>query len=448
MLARIIPHELAGTVPAIASKSVAHRLIICAALADKPTFVRCESTCADIDATARCLNALGAHVEPGLDGFTVTPVPREERLEGTVFKPRRDAVLDCGESGSTLRFILPVAAALGADPVLTGAGRLAERPLTPLLTEMFIGGCTFSPEGRFPLACRGTLRPGLFRLPGNVSSQYVSGLLMAALAMSSPLTVEVLGPLQSRPYVDLTVRALSEFGVAVDEKHFKPTTVSVERTVFTVDGRSCASPGTTGVEGDWSNAAFWLAAGAVGGQTVAVEGLDLNSPQGDRAIMAALLRFGAKAFRGGGCARVQPGRLHGYTFSAADIPDLVPVLAAVASVAEGETRITDCERLRIKESDRLATTAETLNALGAQVRVEGDDLVIQGVDHLTGGTVSSHNDHRIAMAAAVAAIRADGPVTIQGAEAVSKSYPGFFTDYRLLGGEVLLAETPAELERA
>lgn len=441
MLARITPHELAGTVPAIASKSMAHRLIICAALADGPTYVRCNSTCADIDATVRCLNALGAHVETAQDGFAVYPVPREERLAGPAFAPRRDALLDCGESGSTLRFMLPVAAALGADAVFTGAGRLAERPLGPLARELFIGGCTLTPEGQWPLGCRGQLRPGRFELPGNVSSQYVSGIMLAAPALGSTTQIVVRGHIESRPYIDLTVRALAAFGVAVDERRHPATPVSVEETLFTIHGGACASPGTVNVEGDWSNAAFWLCAGALGTKPVAVSGLDLNSPQGDRAIMGALLRFGARTRRGGGEARVHPNKLVGYTLSAADIPDLVPVIAAVASVAQGETRITDCARLRIKESDRLTTTAEVLNALGAQVRVDGDDLVIQGVERLAGGTVSSHNDHRIAMMAAVAAVRAEGPVMIEGAEAVAKSYPGFFTDYRLLGGTVDLTES-------
>ncbi len=441
MLARITPRPLSGTVPAIASKSMAHRLVILAALADAPTLVRCSTTCADIDATVRCLEALGAHVERCAEGFAVTPVPRVEELAGPAFLPTASPLLDCGESGSTLRFMLPVAAALGAEATFTGAGRLAARPLGALARELFIGGCTLSPEGSWPLTCAGRLRAGRFVLPGNVSSQYVSGIMLAAPALGlrgATTTIEVEGALESRPYLDLTVRALAVFGIHVAEQRLTAENGKPERTVFTIERPACVSPGTAEVEGDWSNAAFWLCAGALGTRRVAVSGLDLASPQGDRAVMGALLRFGARARRGGGLASVQPDKLHGYTFSAADIPDLVPVLAAVASVAAGETRITDCGRLRMKESDRIATTVEALGALRGEARAEGDTLVIRGVDALAGGTVQAHNDHRIAMMAAVAAVRATGPVTIEGAEAVAKSYPGFFDDYRALGGEVEL----------
>ena len=437
MLARITPHELSGTLPAIASKSMAHRLVILAALADRSTLVRCNTTCADIDATVRCLNALGARVTPVRGGFDVRPVRRELTLQGMVFRTRRGAVLDCGESGSTLRFMLPVAAALGADAFFTGAQRLVERPLKPLVKELRAHGASITAHRGFPIACAGKLQPARYEIPGNVSSQFVTGLMLAAPALGRPVEVAVTGELESRPYVDVTIRALRAFGIEVAERR----TVAEDGeplTVFSLNGAACASPRTVGVEGDWSNAAFWLCAGALGSEPVAVSGLDLASPQGDRAIMGALLRFGARVRRGSGLARVQPDKLRGYTLSAADIPDLVPTLAAVAALAEGETRITDCARLRMKESDRLATVAETVNRLGGNARAEGDDLVVTGVERLKGGTVSSHNDHRIAMMAAVAAVRAEGPVTIEGAEAVRKSYPGFFDDYRLLGGEVEL----------
>ena len=427
MIARIHPAPLAGTVPAIASKSMAHRMIIAAALADAPTRVVCDTTCEDIEATVRCLRALGARVERDGGAYAVEPV-----LQGAA---TRGAVLDCGESGSTLRFMLPVACALGADATFTGARRLGERPISPLTDELIAGGCEVGGVGSFPLTVSGSLRPGRFELPGDVSSQYISGLLLAAAVMDRPSEIRVSGAVESRPYVNLTLKVLDMYGVP-SEAISGQAPDGGRLTVFRVEGGGFHSPGQVAVEGDWSNAAFWLCAGALGGSPVSVEGLDLASPQGDRTILAALSRFGTRIVRSTGSATVVPERLAGFDLDARDVPDLVPVISAVASCAEGTTRIRNCGRLRLKESDRLQTTTETLRALGACIEVSGDDLVIEGRERLAGGTVASHNDHRIAMMAAVAATRCERPVEIRGAEAVAKSYPAFFDHYRLLGGSV------------
>lgn len=435
MIARIEPGPLAGSIAAISSKSVAHRLIIAAALANGRTRIACSTTCADIDATVRCLTALGARIDRTEEGYDVTPVPKSR--ERGILAACKGAVLDCGESGSTLRFLLPVAGALGADATLTGSARLGERPLDDLTGELLAGGCALEGLGGFPLSISGRLRPGRFILPGDVSSQYISGLLLAAPLLDGPVEILVRGRIESRPYVALTIEALRAFQVPVAERRLVGATAEEPQTLFTVGGEGYRTPGEVSVEGDWSNAAFWLCAGALGREPVTVTGLSLNSAQGDRAIMATLMRFGAKVLRSRGAATVRPDRLAGFTLSARDIPDLVPVVAAVAACAAGTTTITDCARLRIKESDRLATTTETLRALGADIAVQGDSLIINGRPSLTGGTVDAHNDHRIAMTAAVAALRADGPVTIVGAEAVAKSYPAFFDDYRALGGRVV-----------
>lgn len=427
MIARIHPAPLAGTVPAIASKSMAHRMIIAAALADAPTHVICDTTCEDIEATARCLRALGARVERDGGSYAIEPVLKGSAVQG--------AVLDCGESGSTLRFMIPVACALGADATFTGARRLGERPIAPLTDELIAGGCEVDGVGSFPLAVSGSLRPGRFELPGDVSSQYISGLLLATAVMDRPSEIRVSGAIESRPYVNLTLKVLDMFGVP-NEAISGQAPDGSRLTVFRVQGGGFRSPGQVAVEGDWSNAAFWLCAGALGDSPVTVEGLDLASPQGDRTILAALSRFGARIVRSTGSATVVPERLSGFDLDARDVPDLVPVIAAVASCAEGTTRIRNCGRLRLKESDRLQTTTETLRTLGASIEVSGDDLVIEGRERLAGGSVASHNDHRIAMMAAVAATRCKRPVEIRGAEAVAKSYPDFFDHYRLLGGSV------------
>lgn len=438
MIAQITPKPLAGIVPAISSKSMAHRLIIAAALANGHTQIACSTTCADIDATVRCLTALGAHIDRTPEGYEVSPIPKSREMG--ILAALKGATLDCGESGSTLRFMLPVACALGADATFTGAERLGERPLGDLASELLAGGCDLTGLGSFPLKTTGRLRPGRFVLPGDVSSQYISGLLLAAPVLPGRVEILVRGRIESKPYVNLTIQALHTFGVAVETKRLVGTTPEEPQTLFIVEGEGYRTPGAVSVEGDWSNAAFWLCAGALSRYAVTVRGISLNSVQGDRTIMAALVRFGAKVTRGTDAATVRPDRLHGFELSARDIPDLVPIVSAVAACAEGKTVIRDCARLRIKESDRLLTTTETLQALGADIRIEGDSLVIEGRETLDGGTIEAHNDHRIAMTAAIAASRCESPVTIVGAEAVAKSYPSFFEHYRLLGGNVTLKE--------
>ena len=433
MDARITPAPLAGTVEAIPSKSMAHRLLICAALCPGPTRIRCAGTSRDIEATIACLEALGARVERNGEVLDVTPLAGTGASDNVRTGTRR-ALLDCGESGSTLRFMLPVACALGCGASLTGRGRLAERPLSPLYEELVRAGAGLSPAGTFPLETSGRLRAGRFELPGNVSSQYVSGLLMAAPLLGGPSEIRVSEPVESRPYIDLTLMALARFGVDVVET--REEVDGVPHTCFVVSPSTpYRSPGEVTVEGDWSNAAFWLAAGALAGP-VSVSGLDLASRQGDRAVMAALAKLGARIERGGGTATATPGTPTAAELDVSDFPDLVPPLAAVAALAPGRTRLTGCERLRLKESDRVETVRAGLAALGAHVGVEGDDIVLDGVSELAGGTVDTANDHRIAMMAAIAATRAAGPVTILGAQCVEKSYPTFFEDYRALGGIV------------
>lgn len=409
------PRPLAGTVAAIPSKSWAHRLLLGAALSGEPTLLSCGPLSRDIQATMSCLSALGAELTYQNDTVLVHP----GRLPGCCRLP-------CGESGSTLRLLLPVVAALGIHAGFFMEGRLPSRPLAPLGRELEAHGVRLSrPEPGF-LQCRGKLEPGSFRLPGNVSSQFISGLLFALPLLDRESTLTVTGPVESGPYLKMTLAALELFGI-------HPT---VRGAAYFLSPASYRSPGQVHVEGDWSNAAFWLCAGALGDSPVTVEGLDLASPQGDRTILAALSRFGARIVRSTGSATVVPERLSGFDLDARDVPDLVPVIAAVASCAEGTTRIHNCGRLRLKESDRLETTTETLRTLGASIEVSGDDLVIEGRERLAGGSVASHNDHRIAMMAAVAATRCERPVEIRGAEAVAKSYPDFFDHYRLLGGSV------------
>ena len=417
------PGPLRGSVRAPSSKSVAHRALICAAASSAPTFVECTDTSQDIDATARCLAALGAAVEavPG-SGFSVSPVP--DAVAGPV-------TLDCGESGSTLRFMVPLAAAFGADATFVGARRLLERPMAPLEDALAAHGVSVS-RGDGWLRTSGRLAPGTYSVPGDVSSQFVSGILMASPLVGGPVAVDVSGPVASAPYIALTASVMAGFG--------RPVSVegSDGGTVYTADGVGrLTAPGTTvQVEGDWSNAAFWLVAGALGSE-VDVTGVDRSSAQGDRAVTAALALLGSSVSQGARWASASVGEPRAATLDVEQTPDLVPPLAVAAALAPGTSRITGTARLRIKESDRVATVAAGLRAVGAHISVEGDDILVHGGATLAGGTVDAANDHRIAMMAAVAATRCEGPVTIRGAECVAKSYPRFFDDYAALGGTVM-----------
>lgn len=409
---------LHGQVEAISSKSWLHRALICAAMAEQPTRLYWRSCGQDVAATVRCLEALGAQCTPQPDGLSL--------CRGQTASP---AVLDCGESGSTLRFLLPLAGALGVQAEFYASGRLPQRPLSPLYEQLMCHGYGLSPQGIVPLRAEGRLRGGTYRLPGNVSSQYVSGLLMALPLLVDDSEIMLTSKLESRPYVDLTLDLLRRFGVEVRQ---------TSEGFFVPGGQRPQTPGALRAEGDWSNAAFWLCAGALSEQGVTVCGLDPASRQGDRAVCEILSRFGAVLTVQEGRVSACRGSLRGIDVDCAQIPDLLPVLAAVAAGAEGTTRFYHAQRLRLKESDRLKTVAQTLTALGARVQEQPDGLTVEGRPRLEGGCVHARNDHRIVMMAAVAAPLCADPVCIEQAQAVDKSYPDFFRDAARLSAPVEL----------
>ncbi len=408
----IHPSAAVGSIAAIPSKSDAHRLLFCAALADAPTeiVVGEGELSADIRATIGCIRALGGKVDERGDTLCVTPIDR-----GVPTRPR---VCDCGESGSTARFLLPIAAVLGkASPItLVGHGRLPERPFAPLCDAMRAGGAVLDRD-LLPITAAGGLRAGEYRIAGNISSQYITGLLLALPLLGEESRIILTSPLASSGYVEMTISTLARFGIPV----------ALNADGFSIAAARYTSPGRITAEGDWSNAAFWLCAGAIGGE-ITVEGLSPDSRQGDRRIAEILRDFGAEVAVCGDRVTVSRRHLRGLTLSVDEIPDLVPVLAVVAALAEGESRFTDAGRLRLKESDRLATVSAMLCNLGGDARIEGDSLIVRGRKSLLGGSVDSAGDHRIAMAAAVAALGASSPIRILGAEAVSKSYPAFWQD--------------------
>lgn len=423
MIATISPALLGGTISAIASKSDAHRLLILAALCRGETRLLLEQRSEDIDATINCLRALGAAIEILPDGVLVRGI--EQAAE--------NPLLDCGESGSTFRFLLPVAAALCEHARFTGSGRLPERPIGELMQVMQAHGVAFSAE-RLPFATRGQLTGGNFSLPGNVSSQYLTGLLLALPLIVQDSTISLTTRLESAAYVEITLHALRRFGVHV----------RVENGVYAVSGgQAIQSPGKLRVDGDWSNAAFFLAAGALG-KPVTMTGLSLDSPQGDKAMLNALRQFGAIVTATAEAVTVSPAQRIGCTIDVGETPDLLPILAVLGACAAGETRLVNAARLRLKESDRLASVSAMLRALGGRVEELPDALLITD-GQLGGGTVDSCRDHRIAMSAAIASVRCSQKVTIRGADAVNKSYPAFYDDFYKLGGHVTLT-SPASYE--
>ena len=413
MIRAVTPGTRTGAVEAPASKSAAHRLLIGAALADRPSVLTCRGLSRDIEATAACLRALGAAIEIENDRLTVAPVPGEASEE---------ALLPCGESGSTLRFLLPVVGALGRKATFRMEGRLPERPHGALIEALTAHGMTIVQAGDL-LQCEGRLIPGVYTIPGDVSSQFISGLLFVLALLPGESELRVTGKTESAGYVAMTEGALARFGIQYKK---------APGLWRTPGGDAYRAPAELIVEGDWSSAAFFLCMGAVSDKGILVRGLPAQTAQGDRKIIDILQGFGAAVEESAAGVLVRKGRLTGQTVDAAEIPDLVPTVAALAAGAEGVTRIVNAARLRFKESDRLATTRAMLAALGADAEETADGLLIHGKSALTGGRIDAAGDHRIAMAAAVAAAFCAAPVEVDGAECVAKSYPAFWRDLEQL----------------
>ena len=484
---KIIPKKLKGRLDALPSKSHAHRVLIAQKLARMQSAAdRIHTEAASAD------NAHGSEIPTFSKDIEAT---KSCLAQLDCASPR----LNCIESGSTMRFMLPVVMALRDEAVFIGTGKLPSRPISPLKEEMERNGCTFSPGSGgansrgccetdmhtvpgssgtpaadtadipdgFSEICtiRGRLQPGTYRLAGNVSSQFITGLLFALPLLDGDSTLELTTSLESAGYVDLTLDVLRDFGIMIDKRR-SPEGFNI----YVINGsQRYIEPAAVTVQGDWSNAAFWLACGALGGD-VTLDGVDLTSSQRDKEFADILMQMGAhlevstggtsadhevsktpdtmlcsgspaasgytSAAGGHSSIRCSGDRLRAADIDAAQIPDLVPVLATVMALADGASEITHAERLRIKESDRIFTVHDFLSKLGADITDEGSGLSVRGKRTLPGGEVCGHNDHRIVMAAAVASCGCTGPVIIRGAEAVNKSYPDFFRDFAALGGEV------------
>ena len=425
-LKTVAPGPRTGQVLIPSSKSQLHRLLILAALGEEPVEIACRGIPEDVRATAGCLNALGAKIsvlEAGTaDTITAIPLDRSYCADG--------AVLDCGESGSTLRFLLPVAGALGANCLVLRRGRLPERPLAPYDAQLKANGMRIGGKGSH-LTVSGRLRSGEFVLPGNISSQYVSGLLMALGALRGQSRLRVDGPMESSHYVEMTEAALTLAGIRSAKE--QSGTENDPCTVWTVSGgQTYALPQRIAAEGDWSSATFFLCMGALSEGGVLVQGLDPASVQGDKTVLNVLKEFGAKVEVREDGVLVRKGLLRAVELDASQIPDAVPALAVLAALSEGTTRIYNAGRLRLKESDRIRSTMHMLRALGGIVSETEDGLIIHGRAKLDGGTIDPAGDHRIAMAAAVAACGCREPVAITQYGCTAKSYPDFWQDLERL----------------
>lgn len=402
---RITPKLLRGEITVPPSKSVAHRMIIAAALAAGVSKISNLSGSADILATIDCMRAFGADIE--LNGDTAV-------ISGIRFASK-SAVADCCESGSTLRFLIPVACALGINTEFRGKGKLPQRPITPFLEEFPKHGVKFdfsSAESGSALPCSvsGKLTAGRFNIDGGISSQFITGLMFALPLLDGDSEIVLKSRLESKPYVDITIGVLRDFGCEVVERNGG----------YFIKGGSPLKPFSGRVEGDYSQSAFFYVANALGSD-IKIKGLNTASSQGDKQIAEICRAFSTDHAP--------------FDIDCSDIPDLVPILSVLGCFCKGKSRIYNAARLRIKECDRLAAMEDCLNRIGGNVSSTEDSLIIDGIESFNGGDVVCYNDHRIAMSMAVAATRCTSPLIIRGAECVRKSYPDFFDVYRAVGGE-------------
>lgn len=389
----ITPAKLSGNVSAVSSKSDAHRKIIAAALSDKPTKIHINNFSDDIDATLDCISALGGKWEKDETGVVITPVSGDINGVSLCFR----------ESGSTARFLLPVAAALCENGSFSGKGRLPERPFEELTNQLRIHGVAVDSD-KLPMKTSGLLKSGEYNISGSISSQYLTGLLFALPLLSEESKIILTSALNSSAYVDMTLDTQKQFGVNID--------IDICNNIYTINPQKYISPGEISAEGDWSAAAFWVVANKIC-KNVKIDGMNTNSRQGDMQIINLLDET---------------------DIDASQIPDLVPILAVLAASRKGRTIIRGAARLRLKESDRLKAMTECINNLGGYAKETEDGMIIDGVGTLRGGRVNGFGDHRVVMSAAIASCICKEKVEIIGAEAIKKSYPAFFEDFKKLGG--------------
>ncbi len=417
-----------GDVTVPPSKSAAHRALFCGALSRGKCLISNIDSSKDMEAALGAVRALGVRAVYDREKRAVS-------LDASGLGSTAGGVIDCLESGNTLRFTVPVAAALGGDWRMVGSGRLPQRPMGVYRDLLPRHGAEYRTVGteELPLELSGRLVPGTFALPGNVSSQFITGLLLALPLLDGDSDIVLTSPLESEGYVDLTLSVLRDFGV------------EAARTAsgWHVPGRQRFVPRDYTVEGDWSQAAFFLSMAAADpeGHRIRLHGLDPDSLQGDKACVERFQEFGLEtAWRDGALTVWNPrahepfGGLRGCEIDVSQISDMVPALSVCAALAEGETRFIRAERLRLKESDRISAMEDALNALGGKARSTRDTLTVVGEPFLRGGTAEGRNDHRVVMSLAASALRSETAVRVTDEQSVRKTYPGFYDDFTRLGG--------------
>ncbi len=405
-----------GELAAPRSKAYTHRALITSLLTRGETRIETPLRCDDTANTLQAIRGLGAQVTIHGDEMTVTG-------QGALSKPQ--GTIDCGESGATLRFLTAVSAAFPHTVTLTGGTGLSSRPMLPLVRALESLGANVRLEAnpKFQIDVQGPLRGGKAIIPGDVSSQFISGLLLAAPLAEKDVRIRVNGRTESRPYVDMTLEVMKKHGVDVEEPSSE----------FIVPAPQQYHPTTHMVPGDFSSASFLLAAAATAGDKITLSGLDESSGEPDAVILDVLSKIGARVEKSGHSVQLEKGTIESFEFDARDHPDLVPVLAILACSAKGPSVIRGVARLRYKETNRLETVPEELRKMGANISFGPDRMIVEGPRKLVGQELSSHGDHRVAMACTIASLTADGTSLIQGAETVSKSYPNFFEDLSSLG---------------
>jgi 3-phosphoshikimate 1-carboxyvinyltransferase len=435
----IVPSPLEGQIRIPPSKSISHRAVICAGLAEGISRIENVVFSEDIAATLDGMRAMGTTLKgvaspvremifdsKGLDNKRLAHgEPYTLNIQGNPALNLNSDLIDCRESGSTLRFLIPLATRSGEKVSFSGQGKLRERPLDIYYQIFKEQGIEYRTTGDFlPLTIKGSLKPGIYTLKGNVSSQFISGLLFLLPLLAEDSKIIMTTPLESQGYVDLTINVLERFGIKVENKDYQE---------FVIKGKQKYQSCNYRVEGDYSQAAFWIVAGILGGRITCLD-LNPDSLQGDRAILKIVRDMGADLQVKDTGFKVLSGQTTGTVIDARPYPDLIPALTVLASLSKGTTHIVNAGRLRIKESDRLKAMTTELNKLGARILEQEEGLIIEGVESLKGGTVESWNDHRIAMSLAVASLRCSEPVRLKGFEAVNKSYPHFWENFSELGG--------------
>lgn len=416
---KIVPSNLSGVINIPPSKSLSHRAVICAALSRGESNIDNIMFSDDIHATCEGMKRLGAQIERKGESNL--------RIRGKFPLASKMETIDCIESGSTLRFLIPISLLRDKTTVFTGKGKLVSRPLDTYYKIFNKQNIKYiSNNSKLPLSIEGKLRSGSFEIEGNISSQFITGLMFALPLLGEDSKITIINELESKGYVDLTIDMLKRFGINIINNYYKEFFIKGNQKYINIDYR---------VEGDFSQAAFWLVGGILG-EEILCKDLNTNSLQGDKVIMELIRSMDGHIVIKDSLVTTKASKTKGIIIDASQCPDIVPILAVLASLSEGETKIINASRLRIKESDRLKAISTELNKLGANVKELEDGLIIKGKERLTGGVVDSWNDHRIAMSLAIASIRCTSEVIITNSDTVKKSYPHFWEDFKKLGGKI------------